>query len=358
MTATALAWPRIGARAASANRWPEVVTVVWILANLGWMEVWHGWETLPFHFIYFGFAMMYGIRTWPVAPTLWSLAAIATATGLLTMRAGDRGTEAWAELAEVPMMSLLVLAMVFNVERRRRAVELSRRLAEERARGIVRERLFFSRASHELLTPLTIMRGHMELCGRNGHPTPEEVAMTRTVVIDEIERTERLVSELLLVAKMASGAMERERVDVPDLVRGVASHWLSLEQREWTLRIDARGSIEGAPNALGRALESLIENAYRHTGPGDTIAISAEARGDRVVLAITDGGQGIPADALPHVFERFYRASDSPSSGGAGLGLSVVRSVAEAHGGEARVDSTLGRGTRVEMILPRTLPEP
>ena len=356
MTAIGVPWPRIGRRAAGAGLLPEIATGAWILLNLGWMEVWHGWETLPFHFIYFGFAMMYGIRTWPLVPALWALAAIAATTGMLTLRAGGRGSEAWAEVAEVPMMSLLVLAMVFNVERRRRAVELSRRLADERARGIVRERLFFSRASHELLTPLTIMRGHMDLLGRGGTATPEEIAMTRSVVIDEIERTERLVSELLLVAKMASGVMEHERVDVADLVRGAASHWLTLEQREWAMRIDAGGSIEGAPNALARALESLIENAYRHTDPGDPISISAAPRGDRVVLAVEDGGHGIPPDALPRVFERFYRAPSTTSGRGAGLGLSVVKSVAEAHGGEARVESEPGRGTRVEMILPRTLP--
>ena len=358
MTAASFAWPSEDLLAPIGRRLPEIAIAAWVLVNLGWMEIWHGWETLPFHLIYFGFAIMYGVRSWPVRPTLAALGTIALVTGLLTMRAGGRGSEAWAELAEVPMMSLLVLAMVFNVERRRRAVELSRLLADDRAQGILREREFFSRASHELLTPLTIIRGHIDLLGRGGTPTPAEIAQTREVVTSELVRTEGLVSELLLTAKMASGAMERETIDVAGLVRGAATRWLGLEQRTWALRIDAGGTIEGAPNALGRALESLIENAYRHTGPGDPISISAFEREEEVVLAVEDGGRGIPAEALPHVFERFFRAQHSPSGKGAGLGLSVVRSVAEAHGGGAGIASTPGRGTRVEMTLPRRLPAP
>jgi len=358
MTAIAHRWDAVDLLAPFRRRVPEIALIAWVVANLAWMEVWHGWETLPFHFIYFGFAIVYGIRSWAVPPTLAGLAVIAVATGLLTMRAGGRGTEAWAELAEVPMMSLLVLAMVFNVERRRRAVELSRRLAEERAVGIVREREFFSRASHELLTPLTIIRGHIDLLGRGAPPTGDEITLTRQVITEELGRTESLVSELLLAQKMASGAMERDPIDVADLVRGAASRWLRLDQRAWALRIDAGGEIEGAPNALARALESLIENAYRHTRPGDPISITASDRGDAVVFAVEDGGCGIPAAALPHVFERFYRAENSSSGKGTGLGLSVVRSVAEAHGGRARIESTLGSGTRVEIIIPRRLPSP
>lgn len=358
MTAVSIPWGGGDLTARVRPHLPVIAISLWVLLNLAWMEVWHGWETLPFHFIYFGFAIMYGIRSWPLRPTLAALGVIALTTGLLTMRAGGRGSEAWAELAEVPMMSLLVLAMIFNVERRKRAVELGRRLADERAHGLVREREFFSRASHELLTPLTVIRGHIDLLGRRGVTTPEEIADARRIVIEELDRTESLVGELLLVAKMASGAMERERIDVADLVRGAASRWLRLDQRAWAMRIDAGGTIEGSPNALGRALESLIENAYRHTQPGDPIAITATERGDGVVLAVDDGGCGIPAHALPHVFERFYRAQGSPSGKGAGLGLSIVRSVAEAHGGRARIESGPARGTRVEIILPRRLPAP
>jgi signal transduction histidine kinase len=320
------------------------------------MEHWHGWETLPFHFIYVGVAIAYGVRSWRMRPTLWTLAAIALATGYLTIRAGDRGTEAWAELAEVPMMCLLFLAMVFHVEGRRRAVELSERLSQERAERIEREWRFFSRASHELLTPITVIRGHMDLLGRGEAATPEDVARTRAIVTEELQRSESLVSELLVIAKLASGAMERETIDVAELVRGAAGRWIGIGERDWRLRIEATGTMEGAPNMLGRALEALIENAYRHTPPGRRIAVLAETRGDMVVLAVDDQGCGIPEEEVPRVFDRFYRVSDRPS-GGAGLGLSIVRAVAESHGGRVEITSAEGRGTRVEMILPRRLPQ-
>lgn len=212
MTAALPATPWVRALKAAWAARVEIATCLYVVANLIWMHLWRGWETLPFHFIYFGVAIVYGIRSWPLAGSLWAITAVAVSTGILTLHAGSRGTEAWAELAEVPMMSLLFLAMVFHVERRRRAMELNRRLADERAERLRSERQFFSRASHELSTPITIARGHLEMLGRAGEPTAAELQATRAIVIDELDRVEGLLGELLLSARLASGSEERERI--------------------------------------------------------------------------------------------------------------------------------------------------
>jgi signal transduction histidine kinase len=335
---------------------PEVALALFVGLNLVWMAFWPGWWEVPYHLAYLSVTVVYGLRSWRTGPTLLLMVTLTGLVAIVAVTISDLGPETVGELAGLPLVMLTFAAMVFHVERRRRAVETVDGLASERARVLEEERLFFARASHELLTPLTVARGHVELLGRWGPPSPDELETTRTVLTEELIRMEGLIAELLLVAKLASGVMARDRVDVDELVRAVTSHWTTLSNRAWRVWLEANGTIDVAALALVRAFESLLENAYRHTKEGDAILVMAAADGDRLLLVVEDRGEGIPPEALPHVFDRFYQVQGG--GGGAGLGLSIVKAVVDAHGGQVRIASRLGKGTRVEMELPGLVAAP
>ena len=159
------------------------------IANLVWMAAAHGWEALPVHFIFVSVSIVYGLRMWNALNSVLALFAVVAPIFVLTLRAIEMGSESQAELAEIPLMSLIFLVMVWHVRERQLVVE--------------RGRALFDNASHELLTPLTIARGELELLGRNGNvPTMEELLQTRQVVLEELQRSEVLASGLLALSRL------------------------------------------------------------------------------------------------------------------------------------------------------------
>jgi signal transduction histidine kinase len=327
-------------RAFGRRFFPELALAVFCALNLGWVSLANGWEALPVHFIFVSVSIVYGLRMWTALNSVLALLVVCTPITLLTMRAIQMGTELPAELAEIPLMSLIFLVMVWHVRARQNAVE--------------RGRALFDNASHELLTPLTIARGELELLGRDGvTPTLEELMETRRVVLEELQRSEVLAAGLLALSRL-DGAFSPQRllVSTDHLLDAAVERWSRVTNRPLVVAARAGGELSCSRQDIERLLDNLIENALRHSREASTVTLSARARGRRFVLEVSDQGAGIPADELPYIFDRFYRARSSDGTRGSGLGLAIVKAIAEAHNGEVDVESSASFGTTFRVELP------
>jgi signal transduction histidine kinase len=213
--------------------------------------------------------------------------------------------------------------------------------------------------SHELMTPLTAMRGYIETLTMPDVPLdPQTRQRYMGIVTDETHRLEQIIGDLLDLARLEGGGMtlRRERADVEQLFNRVsARHERELTDRRvaLTTHVDASAkSIIGDPDRLEQALQNLAANALRHAPEAGQIRLTAEREGNEVVLTVRDNGPGIPSEHLPLIFNRFYKADVSrrATGGGSGLGLSIARAIVERHGGTitARNDN----GAVFEIRLP------
>jgi signal transduction histidine kinase len=243
--------------------------------------------------------------------------------------------------------------MVWHAQRRQAALAELQGVAEMRASLLERQERFLHDASHELRTPVTIARGHLELLQREQPDSPE-----LEVALDELGRMERIVERLLLLAKSEQQGFAFEEVDLEAFLSDLFIRWSEVAPRAWRLDVDLAGRLSADPEALRNALDALLENAVKYTDPGDGIELSAHTDGwGGVVIEVTDSGSGVPPEALPRIFDRWARADDARTRerGGAGLGLAIVAAVARAHGGRCSVRS-LSRGTVFRLHLPVRVP--
>jgi len=212
------------------------------------------------------------------------------------------------------------------------------------------QRAFVSDAGHELRTPITIIRGHLELLGDD----PQERADTIEVVTDELDRMSRFVDDLLTLAKAERADFLRPGpVDLDELTDELLTKATGLAPRDWRLEGNAAGRITADRQRVTQAVMNLAHNAVQHTDDGDAIALGSALRGGEARLWVRDDGPGVPADQQERIFERFARSDDSGRrSEGAGLGLAIVRAIAEAHGGRVELDSREGTGSVFTVVLP------
>src|SRR2546421_3056187 len=232
----------------------EAAWVSFAAANLVAMALWPSWETIPFHFIWVSLTLLYGLTVWNVGPTSLVLSCVAAATGSLIMVDAFDGTQLWGELFEVPLMSAMFLAMVWHARRRHQALRSVNRLADERATLLEQQERFLHDASHELRTPVTIARGHLEvLRSGNGHAAPEiEVAL------DELGRIERIVERLLLLAKAEQGDfLVEEEIELEAFLEEVFMRWCEMAPRAWQLDVTAGGTVGAAPESLRIARDAF-----------------------------------------------------------------------------------------------------
>jgi signal transduction histidine kinase len=236
-----------------------------------------------------------------------------------------------------------------------------------------RQQAFVANASHELRAPLTLMRANAEVALRRSHAAPAGVVGRGTArdsttneeqrtllqdIVQEADHMAMLVDDLLLLSRLDAGRiqLQKQPVNAGDLLEEARRHASALaEQRGVAVVVDgAGGMVQADPARLRQVLLILLDNALRHTPPGGRVSLSAQPEGHSVRLAVADTGEGIPAEHLPHVFERFYRASSDrgEESGGSGLGLSIARGLVEAHHGYISISSEQGKGTIVEILLP------
>jgi len=219
-------------------------------------------------------------------------------------------------------------------------------------------RRFVADASHELRTPLTIVQGELEALAKDA-ATPAEFREQLGSLLEEVERLARIVQQLFALSRLDAGEALTEStfLDLSALAVSTAEQIALLaEDKQITLCREPGGAVfvNGDRSRLRQVIVNLLDNAIKYTEPGGTIALTTGVRNGWAVLEVADSGVGIPSDALPHVFERFYRVRQERASGsaGAGLGLAIVKSICSAHGGSVEVESTVGTGSRFRVLLP------
>jgi two-component system OmpR family sensor kinase len=219
--------------------------------------------------------------------------------------------------------------------------------------AFARQREFVSDASHELRTPLTVIRGQLQVLARSADVSAEDVRRVEAIVSTEVKRMQRLVDDLLLLARTEEGGrLALEGVEVRPFLSEQLDAVKPIANRKLELGSVADGVVEADPDALSQAIRNLVRNAVEHTSSGGFVWLSAETHDDRITFAVEDDGPGIPAAERSRVFERFHRAR--PASGrGSGLGLAIARAIVEAHGGEIWAEEGARGGARVSFELPR-----
>jgi two-component system OmpR family sensor kinase len=220
--------------------------------------------------------------------------------------------------------------------------------------SVSRERTFVSDASHELRSPLTILRTELELIARD-RPSGQALQIAAGSAIEETDRLSRLADDLLLLARAGDHqlALRVTRAGVADVLRRAADR-MSAQAASGgvAIGIDAQPDLHLDVDCerLGQALDNLLTNALRHADT--TVGLGARVREGSVELHVTDDGPGFPQEFLGRAFERFARADSARTEDGVGLGLPIVRTIAEAHGGEAHAANRAGGGADVWMVLP------
>lgn len=218
------------------------------------------------------------------------------------------------------------------------------------------QQIFVSNASHELRTPLTLIRATAEY-GLRSHP-PAAQAKILTDILQEDDYMNRLVDDLLLLSRLDTHRLElqRERIDLPTLLADTCQQMekFTVEQGVQLVQGNSQGWVFGDTTRLRQVLLILLDNALRFTPPGGSILLEALPRGKFYIIQIADTGSGIPAEHLPHIFERFYQVirPNEDNTRSNGLGLSIAKSLIEIQGGSIAIESQVGKGTTVSVTLP------
>ncbi|WP_326562141.1 sensor histidine kinase [Micromonospora sp. NBC_01796] len=217
-----------------------------------------------------------------------------------------------------------------------------------------REREFILDASHELRGPLTISMGNLSMLDPEDTDRPEWRS-TIALVTDELERMGRIVGDLQLLADVAHPQfLQPERIDVELFVAELAVKLSALAPRRWHVDDLGGGIVVADRHRLTEAVINLADNAVQHTADTETVALGAAVTGTEFRLWVRDTGCGVPPDDQPHIFDRFRRGTHAHLRyPGSGLGLSIVRAIAEAHGGRAELVSRPGAGATFTLVIPR-----
>ena len=262
-------------------------------------------------------------------------------SGDLGARAPENGGD------EIAALARSFNHMADELTRRAQALETS-----DRAR-----RQLLADVSHELMTPLTAMRGYIETLGMTelqlDPPTRERYMR---IVGEETTRLERIIGDLLDLARLEGGGTSilRQRVAVDEVFKRVGErHEREMAERQITLDTHIEHGAEvltGDADRLEQAMQNLVANALRHTPDGGRIVLASQRRDSRALLVVRDSGPGIPQDQLELIFDRFYKGDSSRRAGGSGLGLSIVKAIIERHGGTISVRNE--KGAVFELALP------
>ncbi|MDP9235324.1 MAG: HAMP domain-containing histidine kinase [Actinomycetota bacterium] len=334
------------------RNWVDVAWVIFVGLNLIAMQLLPEWQTVPFLVIWLSLTAMYGLRLWRLGSTILTVVAVTVATGGLIGVQVLRGEQDADYLAEVPLIAMMFVLMVWHARTRVVALEETKRVSERNQHLLAQQRRFLQDASHELGTPITVALGHTQLIERS--TADPSVAEDAHVASDELLRLRRLADRLLLLASAEeTKPVYATPVELTEVVVDVARRW-NRTPRAWKLGAMEEATIDGDADRLIMALDALIENAVEHTDVGDWIELSVRRRGAQAIVAVTDSGSGIATDEIERIFDRFARVDVGRNRrlGGFGLGLAIVKSITETHGGSVRVRSSMGIGSVFELELP------
>lgn len=344
------------------SSWVDIAWAVFVGINLLAMHAMKAWSTIPFLIIWVSLTIVYGFRMWRLQPAMLTVGVVTFATGGIIVAQVVDGQQDADYLVEVPLVALMFLAMVWHGRRRQAALverlvamEEVQRVSQENLRLLEQQQRFLLDASHELGTPITVALGHAELIEQTA--TDKVVADDARVVVGELARLRRLSSRLLLLASAGNpGFLDLAPVAIDALMIDALDRW-GYTPRRWRLGEVAEATVMADRDRLAVALDALLENAIAHTGTDDQIELSATIADGQAMLAVTDSGCGIPEADLERIFGRFARAKPfrGREVGGFGLGLPIASAIAQAHHGEVRVHSTVGRGSTFELVIPAAL---
>jgi heavy metal sensor kinase len=217
---------------------------------------------------------------------------------------------------------------------------------------------FTADASHELRTPLTILRGELEVSLRTNHLNPEAKIVIENV-LEETERLSKTVESLMTLSRLDSGQLKLERAhfDLSGLCKEtVEQMFLLADEKQLRLECNAPENLQifADPIRLRQVLMNLIDNAIKFTPAGGVVNVSVGPEKHGSFVEVQDNGAGIPSEALPQIFDRFYRVDKSRSreAGGSGLGLAIVKTICDLHAASISIESAPGVGTRIRALFP------
>ncbi len=288
---------------------------------------------------------------WIVRREMQPLEDMAATAGAIAAGDLSRRIERADSRTEVGRLGLALNAMLAQIE-----VAFTRSHNSENAL-----RRFLAQASHELRTPLSSIRGYAELFRRGARERPEDLDLAMRRIEQEAARMGILVEDLLLLARLDEGrALDREPVDLTQLAADAVADARILEPgRDITLAQGDSIVVLGDESRLRQVFTNLVVNALRHGGGQARVRVATSAADGRAVIEVSDDGVGMTTDVAARVFEPFYRPQESRAKGEgtAGLGLSIVAAIAEAHGGGVDLETAPGQGARFRVSLPLAAPE-
>lgn len=317
-----------------------------------------GQETIPYHLGWAGFALAYGLATWQRWQLVLALVGYTIGSGVVLARSSIVGNVEWQETSEIPLMFVLALLMVWHVHRRQEALSQAAVLAERDIQAAYDRERLMRLTSHELRTPLTIARGYVELLQERA--TEVEDQQDLAVTADELDRLSRVSDRLIRMIRLQDDSVT-EDVDLDSVLTRAVERWRIVADRNWVLRTRL-GHCLGSAERLRTCLDTLIENALRYTGPGDTIRLLGVRREAELVVAVLDSGTGLTDSQILAI-----NAGEQPPHGetplgsvdrlaGTGLGLSIVRQIAHARGGSLYASRSPEGGAALSLTFPVNFP--
>jgi signal transduction histidine kinase len=340
------------------DRLPEVAWVLLWLIGLVVIVTTPRWAAISFYLIWISFALLYGLRVWPLRPALRLVAVVTASTAAAGFFNVVRDIEPVATLSKVPLMTAMFCTIVWQAHRRLAADSARSAVSAQNERLLAAQRRFLMDASHQLKTPITIALGHAELLARELASLDGKRDIQ--VVVGELNRLKSLSERLLLIAASENpDFLLPLPLPLPLFAMELLQRWRPAAQRHWRIGQLDEAVVAADSDRLALALDALLENAVQHTGEDDVIRVSV-LRDDHARFAcvvIEDSGDGIPRAELTHIFDRFRTGPASTgwqTAGrrGTGLGLPLAQAIAGGHGGQLRVRSELGQGSRFEFLLP------
>jgi signal transduction histidine kinase len=331
--------------------------LLWILGLIAIVFFSH-WAVIPLSLIWITFAVLYSFRLPETSSALWLATAVTVTTAAAIGLAISRGAQPTDELAEIPMLAAMFGLLIWHGHRRLVAEAERADRNEQCAQLMTAERNLLQDASHQLKTPITVALGHAELLERSltGWQDRRDVQ----VIVAELNRLRRLSERMLLLAASQNpDFLQCDPMPLGSFAVETLRRWQPTANRSWQLgRLD-EVTVWADRERLELAVDALLENAGQHTTDGDLIRLSVlrDEQSGSARLTVEDGGSGIAANDIAHIFDRFVTGSTRTGHRGTGLGLALAAAIAWGHGGDIQVRSVLGEGSRFDLLLPVTAAE-
>ncbi len=337
----------------SRRHWLFWPWVAWAGLCLAAMELSPGDETIPYHLGYAGLALAAGLDAWSHLRSVLALGSYAVLSGIVLISRAADGSVAWEETTEIPLMCLLMILVIWHMERRNKAVDRATELAEQaRAQQQRRERLVRI-TSHEMRTPLAIAVGYVDLLrhGNSPHDLPEDLEVVR----EELDRVSMATDRVVRLIQFHE-FLPTEQVDLGQLLEVMAQRWAVVADRDWQVDADV-GMQDCNQDRIRACLDTLIENAVRYTRPGDVVRLFAHARGNTSLIGVADSGSGFTDCQMesinaPSTDTEARPALLTDARSQTGLGLSLVREIAESHGRRLVAGRSAEGGAEIYTIGP------